>query len=93
MKFKPGDRVKFYKTYQDYDDVGSPLWGGKHGKVVGTILENNDREFIERYGRPEYNRICIKWDNGKLNGYSPEHWEDNFQLVHEERQLKLFGGD
>ena len=93
MKFKPGDRVKYYKKYQDYDHNSTPLWEGRYGKIAGTILKNNDEEFVRLYGDPGYDRICVKWDNGLLNGYNPKRWENSFQIIHEERQLKLFGGE
>jgi hypothetical protein len=39
------------------DDLDSPLWGGKHGKIKGTVMKTggcNDG----------YPTIKIKWDNG-----------------------------
>lgn len=57
MKFKAGDRVKYVSN--KYEDCESnPLWGGKCGKIAGTVKHIN---WIEVY-----------WDNGELNEYYPE---------------------
>jgi hypothetical protein len=41
---KVGDKVK-YISYIHGDSILNPLWQGKHGKVVGTIIDI-DNEYI-----------------------------------------------
>jgi len=56
MTFKIGDRVKLVcMAYIDSGD--NPLWGGKHGNVIGTITSIDYR-------------IKVAWDNGSANNYA-----------------------
>ena len=75
--FKLGDRVKYVSNHYK-DGEWNPLWGGKYGKVVGTV--------ISVVG----SRCRIKWDNGGTNGgYDPsdldfvkvEHFDDGLFLI------------
>jgi len=67
--FKVGDRVKLVdmKGTEDQvyaDDPVNPLWGGKEGKVRGTVTGPlND----------PYYTLCVKWDNGQDNHYAPRN--------------------
>ena len=61
MKFKVGDRVK-YISFIFGDHSYNPLWGGRHGKVVGTI-SNIDYEYL------------VDWDNGHTNTYDDDDLE------------------
>lgn len=56
-KFKVGQRVVFANPCEFDDDKDSPHWGGKYGKVVGTI-ESTDRS-------DSCDTAIVLWDNGK----------------------------
>ena len=54
-KFKKGDRVKY--TSNSYgDEQHNPMWGGKYGKIVGTVTGGGSMP-------------NVTWDNGNRNGY------------------------
>ena len=57
---KVGSRVKLI-TRRHGDERVNPVWDGRSGNIVGTILELHD--FV---GLP----IRVEWDNGKHNSYS-----------------------
>jgi len=81
LKFKVGSRVKYIsKTWGDTNN--NPLWGGKHGKVVGTIMEINPSFYNNRAG--EDFDYYVKWDSGGRAYYA----ESDLSLSDE--QLKLF---
>jgi hypothetical protein len=55
--FKKGDRVRY--TGSSEDRPQSPHWGGKYGKVIGTVTEVSPTEHsIEHEAK-------VTWDNGK----------------------------
>lgn len=57
--FKVGDLVK-YTSGEYTDSVYNPLWGGKHGKVIGIISQV----------RPHDNDYSVFWENEMRNTYS-----------------------
>ena len=60
MKLKEGDKVIL--TTDIYTDTKSnPLYGGKHGKVVGTIYNIVNLTSLPKIG--------VEWSNGHRNGY------------------------
>jgi len=91
MKFKPGDGVKLYKTYQSHDNIYSPLWGGAYGKIIGTILPFNDKRCIVKFSglKQPFFPIRILWDNGEINGFGLP-WIPYFTIISRQKQLKLF---
>jgi len=89
-----GDRIIYDKEYDrsdGFDGESTPFWGGKYGKIIGTILSYNDERYIKRFGPadPQVFPIRILWDNGKINGFGPI-WIQNFTIISGQRQLKLF---
>ena len=62
MRYDINDRVSL--TTQRYaDSQCDPIWGGKHGYVVGTILER----IVETGREDEY---MVTWDNSDKNTYN-----------------------
>jgi len=59
MKFKVGDKVKLTSNVY-MDSSFNPLWGGKHGKVVGVVNATLGM------------RISVKWGSGTDNIYDEE---------------------
>jgi hypothetical protein len=60
--FKVGDRVRLItKKYGDY--YTNPIWGGKNGKITGTVI-------MARPPRGGLLNIEVKWDNGQKNKYA-----------------------
>jgi len=62
---KIGDRVKYVGDRWD-DCERNPLWGGKHGKIAGTII--SDATGLD---------WKVGWDNGRYNSYD----EEDLQLI------------
>lgn len=56
IKRLPSLRVKLLKGHY-YDDVTNPAWGGRQGKILGTITKVEDPH------------IEVMWDNEFLNSY------------------------
>ena len=80
-KFKIGDRVKY--TSGIYGDRRrNPLWKGKYGKIKGTLTS------IIRDGIVEC-PLHVRWDNKENNFYRL----NDLELIEEQRQLNLFGGE
>jgi len=80
-KFKIGDRVKY--TSGIYGDRWyNPLWKGKHGKIKGTLISVIRDNIVEC---PLY----VRWDNKEDNFYGL----NDLELIEEQRQLNLFGGE
>jgi len=76
MKFKVGDRVKLKpKLYTDSSH--NPSWGGKYGKIVGTITSIRSD--------PHY-QIQLCWNNREINIYK----ESDLDLIDSSLQLNLF---
>ena len=65
MEFNVGNRVK-YISRRHGDSLSNPLWGGRHGKVMGTVVNDN-------YGGSLPYRVL--WDNGHSNGYGERDLE------------------
>jgi len=63
MKFKIYDRVRLI-TDEYSDHINNPQYGGKYGKVVGTIIEDDNS------GRLNYK---VQWDTGSSNSYCEDH--------------------
>lgn len=58
ITLKPGDRVVLKKSSGYADDMESnPAWGGRFGKVVGTVVD------VEEDGE-----TSVDWDNDTHNG-------------------------
>ena len=55
-EFKVGSRVKYTSNVWK-DNKNNPLWDGKYGKIVGTIME------IDGW-------IRVLWDNERYNSYN-----------------------
>ena len=64
FKFNIGDRVKYTSGIHG-DSILNPLWGGKQGKITGTVR----KVFIGCYC------YYVKWDNGCYNHYRDEDIE------------------
>jgi hypothetical protein len=61
---KSGRRVIYDLEDKQGDRAKNPLWGGKYGHVVGTIVSfGGDGDFP----------IKVKWDNGTENCYIPKN--------------------
>ena len=75
MKFKIGDIVKYVSgNHGDYDN--NPLWGGKHGKVTGVIVEDK--------GKGVGLSIKVNWDNDTHNSYE----ENDLELAYKFGEVK-----
>ena len=59
MLFKINDIV-IYTSNRWGDQENNPLWNGKYGKIVGTVLSvlSGDMDYE------------VKWDNGCINSYN-----------------------
>jgi len=55
-----GDRVK-YVSNNHGERPDNPLWGGKFGKVLGTVYKIWDGSSLS---------IGVSWDNDHHNGYN-----------------------
>jgi len=88
MQFKVGDRVKFTRKVHDGDSIYTPFYGGRHGKILGTVIKDYTGKFKFRYkdNNPR-TKLKIHWDNGNENGYPISYLKD-FKKVSE--QLRLF---
>ena len=75
MKLKVGDRVKYTSGIYG-DEKQNPLWDGKYGKVIGTLVSIVQAECS----------LFVQWDNKTRNNYVPS----DLELVEEQRQLNLF---
>jgi hypothetical protein len=66
--FKVGDRVRLRYLLPHYgrDSRKNPLWGGRYGKIAGTVKEISDHEICP---------ILVSWDNGAKNSYYKRHLE------------------
>jgi len=86
MKFKVGDRIKYIgEMWNEF----TSRYGGKYGKILGTVLAEYTGKFRTRYGCGDsFIKLKVHWDNGNENGY-PEDWLEDFEV--EQKQLKLFG--
>jgi ribosomal protein L21E len=58
FEFQIGDRV-ILTGDKRLDAETNPIWGGKYGRVVGTVFGVGDPYLPTR----------VKWDNGKVNSY------------------------
>ena len=91
MKFKPGDRIFIQDSRINTESQFAPVWGGEYGKILGTVLQYNDKEYAKLYpecigGFP----LKVKWDNGYLNGFT-KNTSHTFVLARTQNlQLKLF---
>lgn len=65
--FKVGYRVK-YTSGKHGDRPSNPLWGGKYGHTVGTIISNSNFRGLN---------IRVEWDNNTFNSYD----SDDLELV------------
>ena len=61
--FKVGDRVILI-TNRFGDTSVNPVWNGRHGKVVGRVIEFQKGDFLSPYR--------VIWDNHVRNAYN-EH--------------------
>ena len=75
MKLKVGDRVKYTSGIYG-DEKQNPLWDGKYGKVIGTLVSIIRAECA----------LSVQWDNKETNLYKL----NDLELVEEQRQLNLF---
>ena len=68
MQFKVGDRVK-YVSGNFGDGPSNPLWNGKYGRILGTVV------YITNIttGLP----YKVEWDNNTYNGYNEHDLEKN----------------
>ena len=57
---KEGVRVKL-TTFRYRNSNSNPIWGWLSGKVGGTIIKVYESTELE-----------VRWDNGAINGYSPQ---------------------
>ena len=89
MQFKVGDRVKFTRKASGWDSTHTPFYGGKYGKILGTVIKDYTGKFKFKYkGDDSYIKLKIHWDNGNENGY-PIGFLKDFEVVDGE-QLRLF---
>ena len=72
IKFKVGSRVKYVSgKYIDVD--WNPLWGGKCGKILGTIVRISAAE--DQHSMLD---VYVEWDNGQSNSYKRR----DLELIH-----------
>lgn len=68
-KFRVGNKVKYISGVY-HDGNSNPLWGGRHGKIEGTIT---DIENTEWHGNGFNGELMdshyVKWDSGSSNHY------------------------
>lgn len=74
MKFKINDRIKY--TSGHWGDEGiNPLWDGRLGRIVGTII-----------GMSSALNYVVRWDNNRTNDY----YENDLELVDTEIDIIMF---
>jgi hypothetical protein len=61
---KVGQRVIYARYDGHTNSERNPLWGGKHGNVIGTVTKIDDTSSWP---------IKITWDNGTENAYKATH--------------------
>ena len=89
MQFKVGDRVKCTRKDQDWDSIYTPIYGGRYGKILGTVIKDYTGKFKFKYkSNDPHIKLKIHWDNGNENGY-PIGFLKDFEVVGGE-QLRLF---
>lgn len=66
---KLGDRVKLVGS-QWSESESNPRWGGKYGKIGGTVIPLASGNLPVR----------VKWDNGEKNAY----YESDLELISRE---------
>ncbi len=76
MRFKRGDKVK-YVSGNFGDATHNPLWGGKNGKIIGTVISINDT--------PGW--IKVKWSNGERNDYHERDLEKLSITIKESKSM------
>lgn len=64
-EFKVGDRV-IYVSDAHREGPSNPLWGGKYGNVVGTVVSTTVKT---KEGKPAKLNLSVRWDNEKENVY------------------------
>lgn len=65
-RLKTGDLVAYVYNYYG-DEKSNPLWGGKYGKIIGTVIRIN-----EEYERPRHScNVDVRWtDLNTGNNYN-----------------------
>lgn len=67
---KKGDRV-IYTGGKYGDNPENPLWGGRYGGVIGTVIKIQKLKTYSLMGdSKEVIFAFVKWDNGKTNDYN-----------------------
>lgn len=67
MKFKINDEVILDPTtFQGGDFEAAPVWGGKHGYIMGNV-----KKLYTHAHNPADHTVGVTFDNGKLNTFSP----------------------
>ena len=74
-RFKIGNRVKYISRSWG-DEYANPLWGGRYGRVKGTV------DYVSLSSSP----ISVAWDNETHNSYD----NTDLELIGEQEQLNLF---
>lgn len=64
IEFECGDRVK-YVSHKYPDSESNPLWGGVHGKIMGTVVAKANPNGWTR----------VRWCNGETNTYNRNELE------------------
>ena len=81
---KIGARVK-YVSGDKGDHTINPLWDGKHGQILGTVIDGSKSKKIKiekikilskEKGVPDKEinsawSVIVEWDNGYVNSYEP----------------------
>lgn len=76
---KKGDRVILIID-KFKDSNSNPRWGGKHGKVVGTITAL------------EGGKVNVSWDNNNENIYNPEDlrlWKGKSKMIEKAKDMAI----
>jgi hypothetical protein len=60
-ELKVGNRVIYTDSSKYGIAANNPVWGGRYGNIVGTVVELKDAVVI------------VEWDNGKSNNYAPKY--------------------
>lgn len=68
MKLNEGDKVKLVTSGWG-DNQNNPVWGGKHGKTVGVIIEKFFDEDLYGEDGGDHFPYDVKWKDGHTNEY------------------------
>jgi hypothetical protein len=78
MDFKENDKVTLMAGQGISDKPGTPIWGGKYGHIVGTVIKQAYHD--------GHDYVTVEWSNGRTN----ELYAYRFRKLSTTDQIVLF---